>query len=57
MALDYEIVEEDGLWLIWTPDNTGGVIGSGDTEKSAKADAVKNLEETSELLMGRSAPH
>jgi len=50
--LDHEIVFEDGQWLIWTPDTTGGVIGVGKTELEAKADAVKNMEYLCEILMG-----
>jgi len=43
-GLDIEITCEDGEWQIWTPDTTGGIIGSGPTEAEAKADAVRNME-------------
>jgi hypothetical protein len=53
--MDYELVfnEEDGEWQVWTPDDTvGAIIGTGKTESEAKADAVKNMEELCEVLMG-----
>ena len=50
--LDYEIVFSDGEYQIWTPDITGAILGTGDTEKAAKEDAIRNMEKTCEKLMG-----
>lgn len=42
-GLDYEIVENDGEWQVWTPDNTGGIIGTGKTEAEAIGNALCNM--------------
>ena len=47
-GLDYEIViarDGDGF-QIWTPDTTGGIIGSGDTPEFAVRNAILNLART-----------
>lgn len=51
-GLDFEIVEEGNEFLVWTPDTTGAVVGSGKTVDEAKADAVRNMEHLCEVLMG-----
>lgn len=43
-GLDFDGVWLDDEWQIWTPDMTGGVIGSGETFNEALADAVANME-------------
>jgi hypothetical protein len=47
-GLDYEIViarDGDGF-QIWTPDTTGGIIGSGDTPEEAVRNSIRNLART-----------
>lgn len=51
-GLDYEIVFNDGEWQLWTPDTTGAILGTGDTETAAKEDAIRNMEVACEKLMG-----
>lgn len=43
--IDYDLVydERDRQWLVWTPDKTGGVIGSGAARTTALRDAILNL--------------
>ena len=50
--LDHEIVFNDGMWQVWTPDLDGAILGTGATETAAKEDAIRNMEKTCEKLMG-----
>ncbi len=43
MSLDIEVTQDaDGEWHVWTPDETGGIIGSGPTEERAREQAALN---------------
>lgn len=44
-ALDYVIVQTSSNedFMVWTPDNTGGVIGSGKTREEAINNAIDCL--------------
>jgi hypothetical protein len=55
MPLDYEIIqdkEDKNKFLIWTPDETGAVLGSGPTRTSALQDAISTMAMTIADMMG-----
>jgi hypothetical protein len=44
MSLDYQMLEDEGEWQIWTPDQSGGVLGSGASKAQALRDAISNCQ-------------
>jgi len=55
--LDYEITPgDDDNFHVWTPDNTGGIIGTGDTREAAMLDAIKSMASLQLLLAERLKP-
>lgn len=45
-GLDYEVLQSEDDFQVWTPDETGACIGSGKTEKEAVIKAISNLGQT-----------
>ena len=47
-ALDYEIIPSriDGDFAVWTPDQTGGIIGIGKTREEAIVNAIASMGST-----------
>lgn len=52
-ALDYIVKKSsfDGTWEVWTPDEVGGIIGLGKTEREAKLNAIACLGKTIDQLV------
>lgn len=49
--LDYEVLENDDEWQVWTPDRNGACIGSGASCLAALCDAHANLGATAEAIL------
>lgn len=47
-ALDFDVVfdRDEKEFQVWTPDNTGGIIGTGKTEREALMNCIENLKLT-----------
>lgn len=49
-ALDFQIIRTADCYEIWTPDQTGAIIGMGLTEAAAKLDALAAFEATAKVF-------